>query len=78
MGVPATYPRCGVGYELPGRPQLGGGPYKTARSHVGAGGVVSIRVNETVVHQCQQGTDPVTGRKAWRPARTVGADHPAA
>jgi len=72
MGVPATCPRCSVGYELPGRPS------RTARSHVGAGGVVSIRVNETVVHQCQQGIDPVTGRKAWRPARTVGADDPAA
>jgi hypothetical protein len=41
---------------------------------MGAGGAVSIRVNEIVVHQCQQGIDPVTGRKAWRPARTVGAD----
>jgi hypothetical protein len=44
---------------------------------MGAGGAVSIRVNEIVVHQCQQGIDPVTGRKAWRPARTVGADDPA-
>jgi len=41
---------------------------------VGASGAVSIRVNETVVHQCQQGIDPATGRRAWRPARTVGAD----
>jgi hypothetical protein len=30
-----------------------------------------------LVHQCQQGVDPATGERAWRPARTVGADHPA-
>jgi hypothetical protein len=78
MGVPAaTCPRCGVGYELPHRQQLGWDPGGVARSHVGAGGAVSIRVNEVVVHQCEQGVDPATGERAWRPARTVGADHPA-
>jgi len=73
-GPAATCPRCGVGYELPRPLQLGWGPCSPARSHVGAGGVVSIQVNEIVVHQCQQGVDPVTGERAWRPARTVGAD----
>jgi hypothetical protein len=78
MGVPAaTCPRCDVRYELPRQQQLGWGPCGVTRSHVGAGGVVSIRVNEIVVHQCQQGVDPATGERAWRPARTVGADHPA-
>ena len=43
-----------------------------------ADGAVSVRVNDAVVHQCQPGIDPVTGEKAWRPARTVGADPPAA
>jgi len=44
---------------------------------MGAGGVVSVRVDHTVVHQCQPGIDLVTGKKAWRPARTVGRDQPA-
>jgi len=44
---------------------------------MGAGGAVSVQVDHTVVHQCQPGIDLVTGKKAWRPARTVGADLPA-
>jgi hypothetical protein len=43
---------------------------------MGMGGAVSVRVDRTVVHQCQPGIDPVTGKKAWRPARTVGSDLP--
>jgi hypothetical protein len=35
---------------------------------------VSVRVNDVIVHQCQQRIDAVTGVRAWRPARTVGAD----
>ena len=30
-------------------------------------------MNGTVAHQCQQGIDPVTGRKAWRPASPAAA-----
>ena len=37
---------------------------------------VSVRVNDVIVHQCQQRVDAVTGQRAWRPARTVGADPP--
>lgn len=37
---------------------------------------VSLRVNDVIVHQCQQRVDPVTGERAWRPARTVSADPP--
>jgi hypothetical protein len=35
---------------------------------------VSLRVDDVLVHQCQQRVDPVTGRRAWRPARTLYPD----
>ena len=76
MGVVAvTCPRCDVRYDLPDSGQPGRGPHGPARSHISADGVVSIRVNDAVVHQCQPGIDLGTGQKAWRPARTVG-EHP--
>jgi hypothetical protein len=46
----------------------------TAGSPALGGRTVSLRVDDVLVHQCQQRVDPVTGVKAWRPARTVGAD----
>jgi hypothetical protein len=76
MGAAAvTCPRCGVRYDLPHSRQHD--PHSPARPHIGADGAVSVQVNHAVVHQCQPGIDPVTGKKAWRPVRTVGADPPA-
>jgi hypothetical protein len=49
---------------------------KTAGSRAAGHRTVSVRVNDVIVHQCQQRIDPVTGLRAWRPARTVGADPP--
>lgn len=37
---------------------------------------VSLRVDDVLVHQCQQRIDPVTGQRAWRPARTLCPDQP--
>ena len=50
------------------------GVTSTAGSPAVGGRTVSLRVDDVLVHQCQQRVDPVTGEKAWRPARTVGAD----
>ena len=50
------------------------GVTSTAGSAAVGGRTVSLRVDDVLVHQCQQRIDPVTGEKAWRPARTVGAD----
>ena len=70
MGAAAvTCPWCGVRYHLPH--SLQPDPHSPARPRIGADGAVSVQVNQTVVHQCQPGIDPVTGKKAWRPARTV-------
>jgi hypothetical protein len=78
MGMPAAIcPRCGVRFDLPRRQRPDPVALRAARSHMGVGGVVRVQVNDTVVHQCQQRIDPVTGKRAWRPTRTVGADQPA-
>ena len=50
------------------------GVTSTAGSHTAGDRTVSVRVNDEIVHQCQQRVDPVTGETDWRPARTVGAD----
>src|SRR5215467_1913470 len=69
-------PRCGARFDLP----PGQRPVMGVTSAVGTpavgGRTVSLRVDDVLVHQCQQRVDPVTGEKAWRPARTVGADPP--
>ena len=44
---------------------------------MGAGGVVSVRVDHTVVHQCQPGIDLVTGKKPGaRPGRLAPTSPP--
>jgi hypothetical protein len=52
------------------------GVTSTAGSPSVDGRTVSLRVNDMLVHQCEQRVDPVTGRRAWRPARTVRPDPP--
>jgi hypothetical protein len=49
---------------------------RTAGSRAAGHRTVSVRVDDVIVHQCQQRIDAVTGQRAWRPARTVGADLP--
>jgi hypothetical protein len=52
------------------------GVTSTAGTSVASSRTVSLRVNDVLVHQCEQRVDPVTGRRAWRPARTVRPDPP--
>jgi len=63
-----------VRFDLPPGKRPVMGIRRTTGSHAAGGRTVSVRVNDVIVHQCQQRVDPVTGERAWRPARTVGAD----
>jgi hypothetical protein len=69
-------PRCGAHFELPfgQRPVMG--TMRTAESPAAGSRTVSLRVDDVLVHQCQQRVDPVTGRRAWRPARTLYPNPP--
>jgi len=49
---------------------------RTGESPAAGSPTVSLRVDDVLVHQCQQRVDPVTGRRAWRPARTLCPDPP--
>ena len=69
-------PRCGVRYDLPRGQGPAVGVVSTAGSLPFGSRTASVRVNGVIVHQCQQRVDPITGKRAWRPARTVGADPP--
>jgi hypothetical protein len=69
-------PRCGGHFDLPPRQGPALGMVRTAGSRAAGHRTVSVRVNDVIVHQCQQRVDAVTGLRAWRPARTVGADPP--
>jgi len=69
-------PRCGARFDLPPGQRPVMGVTSTAGSAAVGSRTVSLRVDDVLVHQCQQRVDPITGEKDWRPARTVGADPP--
>jgi hypothetical protein len=73
-GEARVCPRCGEHFYLPFRQGHALGMIRTAGSRSAGLRTVSVRVNDVIVHQCQQRVDAVTGVRAWRPARTVGAD----
>ena len=49
---------------------------RTAQSPATGTRTVSLRIDDVLVHQCQQRVDPVTGRRTWRPARALRPDPP--
>jgi hypothetical protein len=49
---------------------------RTAESPATGSRTVSLRIDDVLVHQCQQRVDPVTGQRTWRPARTLRPDPP--